>query len=337
MTEHMDKKFLKIVLKVFTNYHFVVLLATVIIGTIASPFFLTSRNISNVLQFSAIISIIAVGQFFVIVTGGIDLSVGSIAAFTTVVSAVMMQNGHSALAAIVVSLALATLWGLCNGTVITCLKITPFVATLATQSIIRGCAYLVQAGSLIGIHNQGYLRLFSGTSFYIPHPVALFIIVMLVASFVMKFTTFGRSLYAIGGNREAARLSAIPVRRSLLKVYAINGFLAGLGGSVLAAQLRQGSSLLGIGNELDSIAAVVVGGAALSGGTGGPIGSVIGGLIVSSITNIMNLLTIPSEPQMVVKGLMIILAVTMIGGESRKKFGSWQEIKNRVIGSKNKS
>ncbi len=326
-----DKNIMNVIkntaVKIFSNYLVIVLALTVVIGSIASPYFFSSRNIGNILQFSAIISIIAVGQFFVIVTGGIDLSVGSVAAFSTVISAVLMANGYPFGLACLVSLLLSSLWGLCNGMLITGLKITPFVATLATQSIVRGCAYLVQSGSLIGIHNERFIWVFSGKLFGIPNPVILFVLVMLAASFLMNFTTFGRRLYAIGGNAEAARLSAIPVKRSLLTVYVINGFLSGLGGSVLAAQLTQGSSLLAKGYELDTVAAVVVGGASLSGGTGGPVGSVIGGLIIYSITNIMNLLTIPSEPQMVVKGLMIILAVTMIGDGSRKKLRLFKKTK----------
>ncbi|QQO09086.1 ABC transporter permease [Breznakiella homolactica] len=312
--------------KLISNYLVLVLILTVVVGSIVSPYFLTSRNLGNILQFSAVISIIAVGQFFVVVTGGIDLSVGSIAAFATVISAVMMAKGIPAVIAAACALGLSALWGAVNGALVTGAKITPFVVTLATQSIVRGCAYLVQSGSLIGIYDNNFIWAFSGKTLGIPNPVILFIAVMLVAAFVMHYTTFGRSLYAIGGNSESARLSGIPVKRSLLKVYTINGLLSGLGGLVLAAQLTQGSSLLAKGYELDTIAAVVVGGASLAGGTGGPIGSVIGGLIIYSITNIMNLLTIPSEPQMVVKGLMIILAVIMIGDGTKK--GKIRRIKN---------
>ena len=327
MAENKNGRIKNLFTRLSSNYLVMVLVITAIVGTVISPYFFTSRNIGNILQFSAIISIIAVGQFFVIVTGGIDLSVGSIAAFATVISAVLMAKGYSAVTACAASLLLSSLWGCCNGLLVTGLKITPFVATLATQSIVRGCAYLVQSGSLIGIYDEKFIWFFSGKLFGFPNPVILFIIVMLLAAVFMRFSTFGRSLYAIGGNAEAARLSAIPVKRSLLRVYTINGFLSGLGGSVLAAQLAQGSSLLARGYELDTIAAVVVGGASLAGGTGGPIGSVIGGLIIYSITNIMNLLTIPSEPQMVVKGLMIILAVTMIGDTSRQGFGFFKRKK----------
>lgn len=314
------KKALK---SVFSNYLVFVFIAIMIVGAIVSPYFLTSRNLRNILQFSSVISIIAVGQFFVVVTGGIDLSVGSIAAFSTVISAVLLGKGYSLFLAAIASLSLSILWGVCNGVLVTKARIAPFVATLATQSIVRGCAYLVQSGSLIGIYDEKFIWLFSGKTGVIPNPVILFLLVMLVAAFFMKFSTFGRSLYAIGGNAEATRLSGIPVNKALLKVYSINGFLSGLGGLVLAAQLTQGSSLLAKGYETDAIAAVVVGGASLAGGTGSPIGAVIGGLIIYMVTNIMNLLTIPAEPQMVVKGLCIILAVIAIGdGKKGFLFGS---------------
>lgn len=301
-----------------SNFLVIVFVAVMLIGTIVSPYFLTKRNFSNILQFSAIISIMAVGQFFVVVTGGIDLSVGSIAAFATVVSAVMLRQDNNWVLTFIVALLLSSLWGLINGLLVTKAKITPFIATLATQSIVRGCAYLIQSGSLIGIFNEKFIWLFSGKLFFTRTPVFLFIIVMIIAQFFMKYSTFGRRLYAIGGNAEAARLSGIPVNKSLLKVYLLNGLLSGLGGLVMAAQLTQGSSLLAKGYELDTIAAVVVGGASLAGGSGSPAGAVIGGLIMYMITNIMNLLTIPSEPQMVVKGLVIIAAVIAIGDGTPK-------------------
>ncbi|MGA2763796.1 MAG: ABC transporter permease [Spirochaetia bacterium] len=301
------------ILAFFTNYLLIVLAATVILGKIASPYFLTIRNIENVLSFTAVVSVIAVGQFFVIVTGGIDLSVGSIAALTTVIAAVMMKAGYSAPVASVVALIAASVAGGISGMLVIKARVTPFIATLAMMSIARGVSYLVQVGSLIGITDTGFIWFFSGTVGPVPNPVILFVLIMFVAAFFMRFTTFGRRLYAIGGNAEAARLSGLPVNRSVFSVYLLSGLLSGFGGLVLAAQLTQGSSLLATGYELDTIAAVVVGGAALAGGTGTPIGAVVGGLIIAIIGNIMNLMTIPSEPQLVVKGVLILVSVIFIG------------------------
>jgi ribose transport system permease protein len=299
-----------------TNYLLIVFVVIVVIGKFLSPYFLTSRNIGNVLTFTAVISIIAVGEFFVIVTGGIDLSVGSIVALSTVVAAVSMKNGMSPFFASLFALIVSGAFGSISGILVVRAKIAPFVATLAIMSIARGTSYLVQVGSLISIDNINFIGFFAGKSGIFPNPVIIFVAVMLISAFFMKFSTFGRRLYAIGGNAESARLSGLPVGFTTYSVYLISGLLCGLAGLILAAQLTQGSSLLGSGYELDAIAAVVVGGASLSGGTGNPIRAVIGGLIISIIGNIMNLMTIPSEPQLVVKGIMIIVSVIFIGGKA---------------------
>jgi ribose transport system permease protein len=299
---------------VLYSYLLWVLVGTFVLGSIVSPYFMTQRNVGNVLTFSAVISVIAVGQFFVVVTGGIDLSVGAIAALTTVVAAVLMKAGCPATVAAIAALVAAGVCGAINGLLVVKAGITPFVATLAMMSIARGVSYLVQEGSLIGITNDGFVSFFAGKIGPIQSPVIIFLAVMLIAGFFMRETTFGRRLYAIGGNGEAARLSGLPVAKCIFSAYLLNGLLTGLGGLILAAQLTQGSSLLAQGYELDSIAAVVVGGASLAGGTGTPIGAVIGGLIIGMLGNIMNLVGMSSEPQMVVKGLLILVAVMFIGG-----------------------
>ena len=302
----------------FTNYLLIVLVAIVIVGHFLSPYFLTSRNIGNVLTFAAVVSVIAVGQFFVIVTGGIDLSVGSVVALSTVVVAVGMKSGMSPFMASILALVVSGAFGSISGFLVVKARIAPFVATLAMMSIGRGISYMVQVGSLISINDVKFISFFAGKAGLVPHPVLIFVLIMLISAFFMKYSTFGRRLYAIGGNAEAARLSGLPVDFSTFSVYLINGLLSGLAGLILAAQLTQGSSLLGKGYELDAIAAVVVGGAALSGGTGNPVKAVVGGLIIAIIGNVMNLMTIPSEPQLVVKGLLIIIAVVFIGGKSNK-------------------
>ncbi|MFA6857918.1 MAG: ABC transporter permease [Treponema sp.] len=309
----------------FGSYLLIVLVVIIILGRIVSPYFLTFRNVQNVLTFAAVVSVISVGQFFVIVTGGIDLSVGSIAALSTVVAAVMMKNGCPAGAASLAAFAAAAAAGSISGLLVVYAGIAPFIATLAMMSIARGTAYLIQVGSLISITDRNFIWFFSGKLGPVPNPVILFILIMFIAAFFMRFTTFGRRLYAIGGNPEAARLSGLPVNRCVFSVYMLSGLLSGAGGVILAAQLTQGSSLLASGYELDTVAAVVVGGASLSGGTGNPIGAVVGGLIIAILCNIMNLLTIPSEPQMIVKGILIIVAVMFIGKKGLKEVHSVTE------------
>jgi ribose transport system permease protein len=303
---------------VLSNYLLWVLIGTFVLGSLSSPYFMTARNIWNVLTFAAVVSVIAVGQFLVVVTGGIDLSVGSVAALTTVIAAVVMKAGYPAALAAILGLLVAGICGAINGALVVKARITPFVATLAMMSIARGISYMAQEGSLISITDDNFVGWFAGKIGPVPTPVIIFLLVMLVAAYVMRETTFGRRLYAIGGNREAARLSGLPVAQCVFSVYLLGGLLSGLAGLILAAQLTQGSSLLAQGYELDSIAAVVVGGASLAGGTGTPVGAVGGGLIIAMLGNIMNLLQLGSEPQMVVKGILIIIAVMFITGDLKR-------------------
>jgi ribose transport system permease protein len=315
------------------SYLILVLLAIIIIGTAVSPDFLSVRNANNVIAFSAIVAILAVGQFFVILTGGIDLSVGSILAMSTVVSALTLQTGMSTGLSVAVTLGVCALAGFINGLMVVWLRIPPFIATLAMLSIVKGFSYIIQSTSLIQISDNGFISTFSsGVTLGLRNPVLIFILVTLVAAFVTKFTTFGRRLYAIGGNPEAARLSGLPVHRDLLVTYTLSGLLAGLAGLIAAAQLLQGSSLIGTGYELDAIAAVVVGGASLMGGKGDPISAVIGVFILATIINIMNLVGISSEPQLVIKGAVVVIAVFLssaggvqrISGALGKAFGRRQ-------------
>lgn len=301
------------------SYLLVFLVLTMVVGALVSPVFLTGRNLENIIVTGAVVSVLAVGQFMVIVTRGIDLSVGSVAALATVLIAILLENGQPALLAIALTLAACGFVGLINGLVVVYAGITPFIATLAMLSIARGVAFIIQVGTLIAISNQGFMDVFAGNVLGIPSPVIIFLGVMLIAAFVMQFTTFGRQLYAIGGNPEAARLSGLPVSRNLTAAYVTSGVLAGVAGLMLAAQLSQGSSLIGQGYELNSIAAAVVGGTSLFGGTGNPISAVIGGLIIGTISNIMNLVGIQSEPQLVILGVVILVAVFFTSGSGPRR------------------
>lgn len=302
------------------SYLVLVLAAAIVLGNALSPFFLTSRNINNVLSFGAITAILGVGQFFVIVTGGIDLSVGSMVALSTVVVAILLKHGVPMGLAAVVTLLAAAAVGFVNAVLIVFMRLSPFIATLATLSIVQGLAYIIQSTTLIQINNNSFATVFfSGRVAGIPNPIIIFIIVTVIAAFVARYTTFGRRLYALGGNREAARLSGLPVSRDLMLTYTVSGLLAGLAGLLAAAQLLEGSSLIGQNYELDAIAAVVVGGASLFGGTGSPVAAVIGGFIIGIVNNILNLLGVSSQPQLVIKGIVIVVAVffSSAGGISR--------------------
>ncbi len=202
-----------------------------------SPFFLTGRNLQNVLVTGSVVAVLAVGQFVVIVTAGIDLSVGSIAALATVIAALLLRSGQSAWVAVVVTLVACAVVGLINGALVVFAGITPFIATLGTMTAFIGFAYIIQNGILIGITDTTFINLFSGSTFGVSHLVVIFVVVMGVAAFVMQYTPLGRQLYAIGGNAEASRLSGLPVKRDLIIAYAFNGLLAGLAGLMIAAQL----------------------------------------------------------------------------------------------------
>jgi ribose transport system permease protein len=302
------------------SYLVLVLAAVIVLGSILSPYFITGRNVNNVLTFGAVTAILAIGQFFVIVTGGIDLSVGSVVALSTVIVAILLEHGVPMGAAVVLTLLAGAVVGVCNGFMVVFMRLAPFIATLATLSIVQGLAYIIQSTTLIQISNNSFATVFfSGHVAGVPSPIVFFVIVTAIAAFVARYTTFGRHLYAIGGNREAARLSGLPVARDLMVTYTVSGLLAGLAGLLAAGQLLEGSSLIGQGYELDAIAAVVVGGASLFGGTGSPIGAVIGGFIIGIINNILNLLGISSQPQLVIKGLVIVIAVffSSAGGVTR--------------------
>lgn len=300
------------------GYLFAIFAAVIAIGASLSPYFLTATNVENILVTGAAISVLAVGQFMVIVTRGIDLSVGAVAAMATVVAAVLLRAEFAMPLASAATLLFCALFGLLSGALVVFGGITPFVATLAMMSIARGMTYLFQGGRMIVIESDLFKEFFSGTiAFGLSTQVALFIAVMVIFAIIMRWTTFGRQLYAIGGNGEAARLSGLPVTRNVLLAYSCSGLLAGLAGLMLAAQLGQGSSLIARGYELNAIAAAVVGGASLYGGVGTPIGAVLGGLLIGTISNIMDLRGVRAEPQLIIQGALILLAVYLTSGRGR--------------------
>lgn len=307
------------------SYLLIVLIAICLVGVAVSPeYFLTVRNLANVVSVAAIYILLALGQFFVVLTGGIDLSAGSILALSTVLSAITLRAELGAGTATTLTLAGCALAGALNGLLIVWLKLPPFIATLATMSSIKGASYIIQSTELIQIRDAGFIEAFAtGSIMGIRTPILLAGLATVVVALVARYTTFGRGLYAIGGNTEAARLSGLPVSRNLLITYTVSGVLAGLAGVMAAAQLRQGSSLIGVGYELDAIAAVVIGGASLAGGKGSPLNAVIGVFVLTLIINIMNLVGISSEPQLVIKGLVIVVAVFLSSAGGVKRISDW--------------
>ena len=282
------------------------------------PNFLKAQNLANVAGQSSVFAIIAIGMTMVIITAGIDLSVGSLVALSAVVTALVMREyyggpnagvGGMAVGALC-GIAACTVVGIFTGLFVTWFGIKPFVVTLAMMSVARGSAQIMSAGqSVYEIPAAEFAWLANGSPLGVPNAVVLMVVLYFVAHILMTQTTFGRYIYAVGGNAEAARLSGVPVNRVLLFVYAVCGALAGLGGVIEASRLGSGSPLYGNMYELYVIAAVVVGGTSLAGGEGKILSTLIGALIIGVIRNGMNLMNIESYTQGVVMGALILAAV----------------------------
>jgi len=302
--------------KIMQDYGYLVvaLVAVVIVGNLLTPYLLTWRNVELLLVSSSTVAILAIGQFMVIVTGGIDLSVGSIAALAAVVAGLALNAGIPAAFAVALGLFAGLLVGCVNGVMIVFGGISAFIATLAMLSVVSGVAFLIQISGGVRIDDPTFVNLLNSSLGPIRMPILLVTVIFVASSLVMAYSRFGRELYAIGGNLEASRLSGLPVQRDRLLAYAISGGLAALAGLMIAAQLGEGSARLGQGYELAAIAAVVVGGASLFGGTGSPLTSVLGAIITATIVNIMNLIGVQSELQLVITGLVILVAVFFTSG-----------------------
>ncbi|MCX6168139.1 MAG: ribose ABC transporter permease [Ignavibacteriales bacterium] len=276
---------------------------------ILSPYFFTVSNILNIAQQTSINGIIAVGMTFVIISAGIDLSVGSIVAFSGVVLAGLLQAGVSEPFAILLGLMVGLICGLSNGLLISYGRLPPFIATLGMMSVARGAALLYTEGRPISGFSNGFRFLATGEIFKIPITVLIMISIYLIAHFVLTRTKLGRYTYAIGGNEEAAHLSGINTKFIKTIIYGISGLLSGFAALILTARLNSAQPIAGIMYELDAIAAVVIGGTSLLGGEGKLSGTLIGALIMGILRNGLNLLGVSSFIQQIVIGLVIICAV----------------------------
>lgn len=287
------------------------LFAIVLVVSIMEPDFLTLNNLFNILRQVSINALIAFGMTFVILTGGIDLSVRSILALSSAFVAGLMTDGTSALIAVLAGLIVGAVMGALNGMVISLGKVAPFIATLATMTIFRGLTLVYSDGKPItGLSQGGWFELFGRGYFWIfPVPVLTMLIAFAVLYFILKKTTFGRYTYAIGGNEEAAKLMGIQVNKVKIMIYSLSGLMAALAGIILTSRLNSAQPTAGTSYELDAIAAVVLGGTSLSGGRGWIVGTLIGALIIGTLNNGLNLLGVSSFFQLVVKGLVILFAV----------------------------
>jgi ribose transport system permease protein len=304
------------------------LVAVLLLAAIVSPIrdgqivFLDPRNLLNIVRFASENGIIAIGMTLVILTGGIDLSVGALLALGAVCAATLMTHQHQgALVTALATLALGTAVGTLNGMVTTRLKVPSFIATLAMMSAARGAAALWSGGYAVPLAfgpdgaPPRFKALFGGELFLggvgVPAPLFYFVGVGMAATLVLGRTGFGRYVYAVGGNETASRLAGVAVDRVKVAVFAVSGSLCALAALLHAALVSQGSHIDGAGYELNAIAAVVIGGTSLSGGIGSVIGSMIGALILSVLDNILGLRNVSSEYQLLIKGALIVVAVVL--------------------------
>ena len=309
------------------------LLLLMLVFSIMEPRFLSSVNLFNVMRQVSITGLLAIGMTFVILTAGIDLSIGSLLAFAGLVAAAVAKGGMedrftvgdetigygwqlAALAAIVVGL----LGGLLQGVAITKLKVPAFVVTLGGMSVFRGAALLFASGGPISGFQPDYTWWGQGRILSVPVPVIIFLVAAVIAHVVLSYTRYGRQVYAVGGNPEAARLAGVNVNFVIASVYVIMGFFAGLGAFVLSARLNSAEAVAGTGYELTVIASVVIGGTSLFGGSGSIFGTVIGTILIGVLLNGLVLMNVNSYIQQIIIGVIIVLAVAFdTFAKSRRK------------------
>ena len=314
----------------------VIFFALLIIYSVISPNFFTPVNLKNIFSQTAMPVIVAIAELLPILTGGIDLSVSATTAYTGIITAcAISEDGCSTGVAILLAILVGGICGLANGILVSRLKFAPFIATLATTTIIKGLMYIKCGGKAIYVTDDWFTWLGKGTLLGIPVIIYLSLVVVIIAALILKFTIMGRKLYAVGGNPEAARLAGINISNYTMMVYVLSGLLCGLAGAFAACRLGAGAPTTGAEWEMDAIAAVVVGGASLSGGIGTALNTYLGALIIGWIRNILNLMGVASYPQMIVKGLIIILAVlsqALVGGAIAPDF--FKRMRNRKAGEK---
>lgn len=299
--------------KLLKNKPLVGLIIFGVIVSILNPRFLSTANLLNILRQTSINAIIAAGMTFVILTGGIDLSVGSILAICGAVSASMLAAGVNGYIVLIITIILGTILGAISGSFISYGKLQAFITTLVAMTLLRGATLVFTDGKPISMGFGDNALLFDtiggGYFFGIPVPIYIMIAVFAVCNYVLKNTKFGRYVFAVGGNEEATKLSGINVEKLKVKVYAISGGLAALAGIIITSRLGSAQPTAGTGYELDAIAAVVLGGTSLSGGIGSISGTITGALIIGVLGNALNLLDVSSYYQMMIKAIVILAAV----------------------------
>ncbi|HEV7286016.1 MAG TPA: ABC transporter permease [Kaistia sp.] len=297
--------------RVFLSGNFLVLVALFVVAGLISPYFWTTENLLNVIRAASLMGIVAIGMNVVILAGGIDLSVGSVAALTGAIAASVWLSGAPPLAFVAIPILVAVLVGLANGFLITAIGLQPFVGTLILMTVVRGAGLVYTNGQPIYANYPEPFRFLSnGWILGLPAPAVIFFAITLVTWYALKWRVIGRQVYAIGANETAARLSGVQVNRVKLATYVYSALLAGVAGLILTARMGSGEpGQAGQFWELDAIAAVVIGGTALQGGKGSVWGAFVGALIIGIVSNLFNLLGVAPQWQQVAKGGIILIAV----------------------------
>ena len=288
----------------------IALIVMVIVFTILKPSYFSKNNILNIFISCSIVGLVAIGETFLMIAGQIDMSPGSVSAFSGVLIAVLLAGGWPLFPAMLVTLAMGALIGVINAVLVTKLEISFFIATLATQSIFRGLAFIICGGKSIGVSHKIFLKIGTTRIFGVALPIIIFLILFIIFAFILMKTRFGRSIYMVGGNSNAARLAGIQSKKVVVILFVISGVMAALGGSILAARMNSGQPSASEGLEFDAVTACVLGGVAMSGGIGDMGGAFIGLLIMQGFTNGLAVLNVQSFWQKVAKGLLLIAALT---------------------------
>ncbi len=282
------------------------------IMAVKSPPFRTLANAENILQQISVNGIIAIGMTLVIITAGIDLSVGSVLALSAVVATSFAHPGkHWLIVPVLMGVIVGLACGTVNGLLIAKRRLAPFIVTLGMMTVARGLALVYTSGRPVNDLSDPYNEIGGGSFGPVPFPALIFLGAVLLGIFILHFTRFGRYVYAVGGNELAAKVSGVNTDTVLIGVYALTGALAGVAGIVLSSRVMSGPPATGAGSELDAIAAVVIGGTSLSGGIGSIAGTIVGVLIIGVMNNGLDLLDVSSYWQSIVKGLIIVLAVLL--------------------------
>lgn len=298
---------------------FVIFIALVIVLTCLKPSFIQPGNLVNIMKQASINGILAFGMMFVIIAGGFDMSVGSTVAFTGILAAMLGQGQYPLIVPLVVAMLAGLAVGLVNGVGVAIGDLPPFIMTLGTMTAVRGLALLTSNGKPITGISKQYREVAAGSLFGVPMLAVFLVVVILICSFVLAKTVYGRRVYACGGNLQAARVSGINTTMIRISTFAIAGLLAGLSGFLMTSRVTIGQPTAAESYEMDAITACVVGGVSMAGGVGKPWGVVVGCLLITIIANGLDIMGVSSHWQKIVKGAIIVLAVLMdVKGKGKK-------------------